>query len=273
VVTGKYWAPMLERFAGGLESRRKDLAARRALVPAGRRPKVREADGLLWIDRGPQTGDELGFNDHESWLWPVLDGLLPQDGVFLDVGAHVGRWSLRMAHRASQVVAVEANPATAATLRRHLAMNGISNVTVVELAAWDEATFLHLDDPGGQTEGGSTRTLAAGGEGETVRADRLDDQLEILALPRLDLVKLDVEGADIHALRGMNQILATFAPVLLIECHDVYGYYDRADLEQALTGLGYGFEVAASVSTSWQPGIGVIDGVRESDYLVAHPIT
>jgi hypothetical protein len=104
-----------------------------------------------------------------------------------------------------------------------------------------------------------------------VPAGRLDDQPELLALPRLDLVKVDVEGADIHALRGMAGLLGRFGPVLLIECHDIYGYYDRADLEATLTDLGYGFEVAASVSTSWQPGIGVIGGVRESDYLVARP--
>jgi FkbM family methyltransferase len=277
VVAEKYWAPMLERFAGGLENRRRDLAARRAFAPRRRREKIREADGLLWIDRGPGTGDELGFNDHENWLWPVLDGLLPPGGVFLDVGAHVGRWSLRMAHRASQVIAVEANPGTAATLRRHLAMNGIGNVTVVQMAAWDADAWLQLDDPAGQAEGGSTRTVpAAEGDAGPVPAGRLDGAADILnalaATGRLDVVKLDVEGADIHALRGMKGLLEEYGPVLLIECHDVYGYYDRADLEQVLTDLGYEWEVAATVSTSWQPGIGVIDGVRESDYLVARPV-
>jgi len=278
LVAEKYWAPMLERFAAGLENRRKDLAARRALRPARPAERVREADGLLWIDRGPGTGDNLAFDDHENWLWPVFTDLLPEGGVLLDVGAHVGRWSLRLAGRASRVIAVEANPAAAATLRRHLAMNGITNVDVAELAAWDEEAWLRLDDPNGQAEGGSTRVVPAGdGPGEQmVRAGRLDATVEVTGpighAGRLDLVKLDVEGADIHALRGMAGLLARYRPALLVECHDVYGYYERADLEQALTDLGYEFEVAASVKTSWQPGIGVIDDVRESDYLAARPL-
>jgi FkbM family methyltransferase len=194
--------------------------------------------------------------------------------VFLDVGAHVGHWSLRLAERAGRVIAVEANPATAATLRRHIAMNGLPNVTVVELAAWDEQTMLALDDPNGQIEGGSMRVIPAGKTtpGRLVPAGRLDEQLELTSLDRLDLIKLDVEGADIHALRGMKGLLDKFAPVLFIECHDIYGYYTREDLEQTLTELGYGFEVAASVPSQWTP-TGYSETVQQGDYLVAAPVT
>ena len=102
-----------------------------------------------------------------------------------------------------------------------------------------------------------------------VPADRLD--VKLAGLDRLDLVKLDVEGADLHALRGMSGLLARFAPVLFVECHDIYGYYDRADLERTLADLGYGFEVAASVPTAWMPG--GPDGItRQADYLVARPV-
>ena len=210
---------------------------------------------------------------HEDQLRHVIEPLLPWDGVFVDVGAHVGHWSLRLAERACQVVAVEANPATAATLRRHISMNGLTNVTVIELAAWDEQTMLALDDPSGQVEGGSMRVIPAekiASPGGLVPAGRLDDQLGLLGLDRIDLVKLDVEGADIHALRGMAGLLERFAPVLFIECHDIYGYYTRAELEQTLTDLGYEFEVAASVLSQWMPG-GYTDTAQNADYLVARP--
>src|SRR5438093_206148 len=81
------------------------------------------------------------------------------------------------------------------TLRRHIAMNGLDNVTVVELAAWDEQTMLALDDPNGQIEGGSMRVIPAeriAAPGHLVPAGRLDEQLELTSLDRLDLVKLDV---------------------------------------------------------------------------------
>jgi FkbM family methyltransferase len=269
----KYWRPVLATLGGLLERRKEELALR-AATPRRRLPeKIREADGLTWIDRGAQTGDGIGWKDHEGQLRPIIEKLLPWDGILLDVGAHVGHWSLRLAERAGRVIAVEANPATAATLRRHIAMNGLGNVTVMELAAWDEQTMLALDDPNGQIEGGSMRVIPAGETpGRLVPAGRLDEQLELTSLDRLDLVKLDVEGADIHALRGMAGLLAKHQPVLFIECHDIYGYYTRAELEQTLTDLGYEFEVAASVPSQWMP-TGYSETVQQGDYLVARPIT
>jgi FkbM family methyltransferase len=267
-VTEKYWKPALATFEELLEAKRADLAK------SGPRPKrpatVREADGLLWIDRGPGTGDGIGWQDHEAGLRPVLEGLLPEGGVFLDVGAHVGHWSLRLAGKASRVIAVEANPATASTLRRHIAMNDLGNVEVLEMAAWDRDENLVLSDPNGQAEGGSTRVLPAGEAPAQARGRRLDAVLE--AVLRIDLVKLDVEGADIHAIEGMAGLLERCRPVLLIEDHSIYGYYDRADLEAALERLGYGWEVAHSGETVWMP-----DGVRDvpvlGEYLLARPLT
>jgi FkbM family methyltransferase len=272
-VVKEHWVPTLDRFEQALEDRRKDLASRPAR-PARVPEKVREHDGYLWLDRGDQTDDWVAYTDHENWVRPHLEELLPDGGVMLDVGAHVGRWSIRMAAKASMVIAVEANPHTAATLRRHLAMNDVGNVTVIEVAAWDSETRLLLEDPNGRLDGGGTRTLpSANGDDRTVRAARLDRDLGPLVADcgRLDLVKLDVEGADLHALRGMAGLLKQCGPALLIECHDIYGYYTRADLEQTLTDLGYSFEVAASVPSNWQPGVGIIEEVRDADYLVCRP--
>jgi len=272
LVVQTYWKPTLDRFEAALEGRRADLQARRSLQPKRPAERIREADGFLWLDRGERTGDALGFADHEAPLRPVLADLLPDGGVLLDVGAHVGHWTLRLAGKASKVTAVEANPATAATLRRHLAMNDIGNVTVVELAAWDCGTRLRLDDPAGQVEGGSTRVLAAtNGEGGTVPAGRLDQLPELADIGRLDLVKLDVEGADLHALRGMKGLLERYRPVLFIEDHSVYGYFERADLEATLREFGYGFEVAHSVPTQWMPD-GPSEIVQMADYLICRPV-
>jgi FkbM family methyltransferase len=271
-VTERYWVPALTKLSEALEARRVER-----LTPTNghRQPvRVRESDGLLWLDRGDGTDDWVAYADHEPWVRPILEGLLPAGGVLLDVGAHVGRWSLRMADRASKVVAVEANPATAATLRRHLAMNDIGNVQVVQVAAWDGRATLQLDDPNGRQDGGGTRTLPHGGHGLDVDAMPLDDSAVPMLLEdagRLDVVKLDVEGADLHALRGMAGILERWRPALLIECHDLYGYYTRVDLERTLTDLGYGWVVAHSEPSTWMPD-GPSDVVRMADYLVCRPV-
>ncbi len=252
-VLTQYWKPaleMLEQYAGAVPVRPPNRNHGTVPLPTA------EADGLRWIQRGGNTDDWIAVS-HEESLAPVLDGLLPDGGVFVDVGAHVGRWALRLAKKASWVVAVEANSATAAVLRAHVALNAVDNVDVLEYAAWDERARLSLSDPNGKVTGGSTRVLE-GGDGE-VEAWRLDE-----LIPRdlkVDLIKLDVEGADLHALRGMRDTLARCRPVLFIEDHSIYGYYELADLKDLLAELGYGSEEFMAP----------LPGGRHAPYIIARP--
>lgn len=278
LVAEKFWRPALSKLEYALEQRQAELDA-----PREHRMQVaiaQSSDGLLWLNRGRKSGDVIGYADHEPEMMPIFEANLPTGGVFLDVGAHVGHYSVRLASRASKVFAVECNPETVKTLRKNLALNEIENVMVLDFAAWDEDRALRLDDPLHQVAGGSTRTLPAadGGmlpdaPGTWVAAHRLDEELpdlELGSLDRLDLVKMDLEGSDLHALRGMSGLLSAYHPVLLIECHDQYGYYARSDLEGLLTELGYTFEVCWSQPTNWMPD-GPTDDYRPADYLLCRP--
>ena len=194
------------------------------------------SDGLRWMVDGAHTDDHIGPSGHEANLEPLLRGLLGKDRLFLDVGAHVGRWALRLAGQASHVIAVEANPVTAVVLRENIRLNGLEEkVTVLEVAAWDCRASLRLEDPNGKVRGASTRVLP-GGE-ETV-AVALDEALNLTGQD-LGLVKLDVEGADLQALRGMRQLLTEHRPSMLVERHDQYGFYAVEDLYELLASLGY----------------------------------
>jgi FkbM family methyltransferase len=191
---------------------------------------------LTWVEH------EVGGVRVDTHEWPqreLLTRLLPPGGVFLDVGAHVGLYTLALAGKASRVIAVEPNPAAAAQLRANLALNQISNVDVVEVAAWDEAALLNLSNPQPQTgeASGWMRTLPA--EGGAVWGQRLDVELDP---DRLDLVKVDVEGADLHALRGMSGLLHEHRPILFVESHHIHGYYGLGELIDLIGSLGYSWE-------------------------------
>jgi FkbM family methyltransferase len=154
--------------------------------------------------------------------------------VFLDIGAHVGHWALRMASQASQVIAVEPHPGTAEVLRQNISLNGIVNVTVIEAAAWDECITLHIAD-GGKSH--SMNGCVMTGQGIPVGAAPVD---ELVGQDQcVHLVKMDVEGADLHVLRGMRQLVARCWPDLLIEQHHQTGYYTAGDMFDLLTELGY----------------------------------
>jgi FkbM family methyltransferase len=251
LVFTQHWKPileMLEQYAGAVPVRSQTRNHGAIPLPTAM------SDGLRWIQRGGHTDDWIATG-HEENLAPVLDSMLPEGGVFVDVGAHVGRWALRLAAKASRVKAVEANPDTAAVLRAHIELNDITNVDVLEYAAWDEMTSLSLDDPNRRVSGGSTRVVEGGGPVEAVPLDSL------LGGVTPDLIKLDVEGADLRALRGLAGTLARCGPRLLIERHDIYGYYELADLTGLLEELGY----------RWRHVTITIQGGSTAPYIAAEP--
>ena len=225
--------------------------------------QVVESDGYRWIVR-ERTDDGIGPLDHEGPLWPAILALTPPGGVLVDVGAHVGHYVVRLAGRCQRVVAVEANPDAAAGLRRNLDLNGITNVDVHEQAAYDSDSTLTLWDPYGHVAGATTRTLPAGSDASlpsNYRADSADpapveppaseiigvplDALD-LAVPRIDVVKIDVEGAEAHVLRGFRDTLSRHHPALWIELHhEMYGQDIWVETTAELESSGYSWEVAA----------------------------
>jgi FkbM family methyltransferase len=222
-VLAEHWKPALEQI---LE----------AFRPVS---KVVEFAGLKWqVDNPRQVFSDSLALSHESMIDPYVLGRIPDGGVFLDVGAHVGHYALRAAAKASQVIAIEANPDTAARLGHNLGLNGITNVTVHNVAAWDERTRMNLLSPHACERDGSTQVLAAA-EGDDGFVDGVPLDELLAGLERLDLVKVDVEGADLHVLRGMAATLARLRPVLFIEDHSIYGYYERDELNALLGELGY----------------------------------
>ena len=202
-----------------------------------REPAYRVTD-LLYRHRGLRqtlaSGDRfclhprfIGWNlaAYEPDLMSSVAGTLREGDVFLDVGAHVGLYSLVASVRvglAGRVVAFEPSPASVSLLRRHLAWNGCENVQVLEAAVSDtegSALFTHRADP--TDPGGCANSLAyeiERGVRSSVRLRTLDSVCEELGItPRL--VKMDVEGAELAALRGAERVLRSCRPDLVVAVH------------------------------------------------------
>ncbi len=188
--------------------------------------------------------DGINMETHEDNVRPVVESLFPTGGVFVDIGAHLGLYTVTLGARASKVVAVEPNPDIAAVLRQNIQLNGLEGVvTVLELAAWDRYENLASDnpspsDPNDKLSGWMRVIQVADG---AVTGRRLDDVLP--RLDQLDLVKVDTEGSDLRALRGMVQHLMVFKPTLFVESHEHLAYgYSFEDMYETLESLGYGWE-------------------------------
>ena len=147
----------------------------------------------------------------------VLRDLLRPGMSFVDVGAHVGYMTLLAAHAvgpAGRVWAVEPAPANAALLRANLAHNGAAHVEVIEAAASDRTGRIGLSLSPWNTGDNRAYPVPAM-EQVDVAAVRLDDVIPTDVV--VDVVKVDTQGTDHRAVRGMAALLARSRPVLLVE--------------------------------------------------------
>lgn len=160
---------------------------------------------------------------------------LEPGNVVVDIGANIGAYAIRAAlavGHAGCVVAFEPHPETAERLRRNTAMNRLSNVIVVEAAASDRDDELVLEEGNRQS---SARVIE--GEGDfrmRVRATTVDTIVRDLGVRRLDWIKMDIEGAEPRALKGMVATIARYRPRFLFE-NGVSG----SDTIGLLRGMGY----------------------------------
>ncbi|MDW8396212.1 MAG: FkbM family methyltransferase [Anaerolineae bacterium] len=169
---------------------------------------LRRRGGLGFLPGRPLTPEE-------RWL-----AAQPWAGkVVYDVGAWEGVFTLFFARAVGQVgavVAFEPNPQSVARARENVALNGFTNVCVLEVALGADNGSAWLDTPTGVAARGR---LSAVPTALAVSVRRLDSLLAEAKLPAPDFIKLDVEGAELAVLHGSELVLERCRPVLLIEVH------------------------------------------------------
>jgi FkbM family methyltransferase len=158
-----------------------------------------------------------------AYLEPWMDKYLRvRNGeVFIDVGAHVGKYALKVAkvNPASLVIAIEPGRSQFNALVDGIKKNNLRNVTPLNIAAWDGTAILKLRT---YSATGTSTVIDGLGTGrlmciEDVEARPLDDVVNGLGLKRVDWVKIDVEGAELHVLRGFKDSIVKFKPKIIIE--------------------------------------------------------
>jgi FkbM family methyltransferase len=180
-------------------------------VPDGPHFNYYEPTVLGWKDEIPtffRDAKELWFRQYE-----------PKPGdTIIDVGAGRGEDLLPFAQGvgpAGRVVAVEAHPATYSHLKRFCELNRLSNVFPIHAAVMDTPGAVSIDDG----EFWLTNTVRSVGEGIRVTATTVDDICRGLTLGQIDFLKMNIEGAEVQALLGMNETISKVRK-LCICCHD-----------------------------------------------------
>lgn len=246
------------RFACEYYEQRRWLACRRGALWETARGRLSVPVTLKWYHG--TTVDVLLGNDNSLCLYvcgsfepnefAFLDRVLKPGMVFVDVGANDGYYTLFAAQRlgpTGKVVAVEPSTRERANLKRNIARNGLGNVSVIPVAlgAACGTAELHLAQSahsGHNTLGRFANDGVQAESVEQVKIRRLDDVAHDMALDRIDVMKIDVEGAEANVIAGGYEVLARTRPVILLEISDkaLRGQGSNAQqLIATLRGLGY----------------------------------
>jgi len=231
---GARWPDRLRLAAATLEFHAANLVGSAGPGPAHApdhyRVRLGSHEADLWLRR--RSGDF--FILHETFTlhaYRIPNNWLGQVQTIVDLGANVGLTTLFFTQffPKARYVCVEPNPANAAVLRRNLACLG-SRAEVIEAAVADRSGQVLFDDSG-QSYAGHIADETC----RMVRSCTLDEVVTACGLDRIDLLKIDIEGAERDVLHGAPACLEKVG-VMIIELH---GDYPLSAFEKDVAPLGF----------------------------------
>lgn len=195
---------------------------------------------------------------YEEWMWKYLT---PKEGdYFVDVGAHVGKYALRVAKIVGddgKVIAIEPELESFRALVKGIMVNKLTNIIPVNVAAWDKETRLVLYVG---EDNAKSRYLVGKGWSSVKRkvselcvevpAKSLDNIIKELKIDRVDFIKIDAEGSEYEVLKGSQKIIKSCKPRMIIESTS-----SPSKLQTFMKKLGvkYRLELAAENHLYFEP--------------------
>jgi FkbM family methyltransferase len=198
---------------------------------------------------------EYAFDGGVSFLsrWEIADELKRSLGGYLahyapspgdtviDCGACKGEFSLyasKAVGASGRVLAFEPDPRLYAELTDNIALNGSVNITAVKKGVWSSDGELKFVDD--DLKGHSFMKALDDPDAITVPVASIDGECARLGIKKVDFIKMDVEGAEIEAIRGAELMLrGNDAAIAVASYHLVDGKKSCDAVERALEGLGY----------------------------------
>jgi FkbM family methyltransferase len=209
-----------------------NLVARRRPPLFWARLPADSGGGMFRCDlRDPLMREACLTGRYEPQETALMHRLLKPGMTFVDVGANWGYFTLAAAHRvgaSGRIVSVEADPRACDTLRANVAANELHQVTVVATAASDTIGMLAFRPYGAFSDmhanfGVALAKESAAGARYAIPSRPLDDVLDEVHVDRVDLMKMDIEGAEWRALGGLRRRLESGRVLrIILELHPAY---------------------------------------------------
>jgi len=175
------------------------------------------------------------------WEREIKKILRVEDGqVFIDVGAHIGTYTIPIAKQVGskgKVIAFEPHPKSSEMLERSIKINHLENVTLIKKPVTDQKKKVKFGISNQPTISSIYFNKDTKYKIELEGID-LDSCVNEIKLTRLDWIKIDAEGSEIDVLNGARQILKKYSPRIIMEIVEE----NQLKAKEILTSLGYEFK-------------------------------
>jgi FkbM family methyltransferase len=211
---------------------------------------VRATNGnLICIDtRDTSLGQAIRYaGSWEPHVEALCRRLSNPNSIAIDVGANIGYHTAVLARLAKSVLSIEPNPVTAALLRGTVALNGFRNISVIERAVMDQPQAVEIFVQEEYLGGAAVARPSWYDDPNLrhsrrypVRAETLDSVSRDLL--GADLIRMDIEGCELAALRGARELLSRSPGARIIMewgAYNMPAYGDIAEGLDYLAGLGF----------------------------------
>jgi FkbM family methyltransferase len=223
--------------------------------------KIPFAKKMLRVIKRPKykiQGNWMYLDDKDSMFLAVfgifhpietnlIKNMVKSNHTVLDIGAHIGYFTIIMAKQAKQVYAFEPESRNFHTLQKNVNLNELSNVKLYNRAVAEHnyKTKLHLC----HTSSGMHRLYPS------MYCKEGTIEIETISINEIiedaDFIKMDIEGAELGALKGMKKLLEKNGPSIIMEFHppsiEEYGAKPRA-IYDFMKSLGYDIKIPLSNS-------------------------
>lgn len=178
---------------------------------------------------------------------------LQKGDTVIDVGAAWGFNTVDFSRKVGdegRVVAIEPCEESLVVLRKNLELNGCNNVMVVEKGVWSRNDRLKLNI---SESPGCNSLVAPKGKiigSMDIEVDTLDNILEQLGIDKVTLIKMDIEGAEIEALKGMDRIICknNDMKVVVAAYHEVDGQPTHKTITPMMLQMGFSSQYKDGIS-------------------------
>ena len=225
------------------------LKAANSLGIANRQYKKRLPDNFYMLLNPTEHIQQqlFWYGYYEKELGQLLKKILKPGDVFLDLGANVGYFSLLVANNFPSVKITSFEPVTALFqfMNENISLNNIKNISAINTAVGEknEEKELFVSSPDNAGMSSFQQPENYSGKKERVKVVTIDDWFKTSGLPKIDLIKIDIEGSELAALKGMKEVLQKQKPVLMVEINpetlkmfnlkplDIYDYLKQFNFE------------------------------------------